>query len=461
MKIPIDTTIFPQLKGVYIVGGSIRDLMCGRTPIDYDLAVQPDAEMFARRLASRTSGHIVEMGRPGQKMQRVVTKDHFFDILPINGEAIEEDLRQRDFTINAMAVEVASGSLIDQLGGKQDLSKKKIRMVAGDVFCKDPVRLIRAYRLAAAFNFNIDEHTQAAITRDADLIRQSAAERIREEFFKILQCEKSHGYLSRMAQCGLLFSVFPELKELKNYRSSGNDAGDLFEQTLNSYFYLEKLLDPADSIHVATDPQFYRASNTSRTTLIKWAVLFHDIGRPVAPRSVSAGKSVHYCAHAAISAVIAKKICHRLRFSSRQASTIESIIRHHSQPFYLFKVAQKKASIQKAFIRFFMRCGDITPDILVHALAVFRGRRSTGHPEIQKFSDFVSELMQTYTSVLRPRSSLPSPINGDVLIAEFGLAPSPLFQRILRLVEEERLARDVLTRSEAIKLVESLLKQQK
>ncbi|MBT8372154.1 MAG: hypothetical protein KJO34_14405, partial [Deltaproteobacteria bacterium] len=99
--------------------------------------------------------------------------------------------------------------------------------------------------------------------------------------------------------------------------------------------------------------------------------------------------------------------------------------------------------------------------ILLHALAVFRGRRSTGHPEIQKFSDFVLGLMQTYTSVLRPRSSLPSPINGDVLIAEFGLAPSPLFQRILRLVAEERLARDVLTRSEAIKLVESLLKQQK
>ena len=94
--------------------------------------------------------------------------------MPLNGATIEEDLLQRDFTINAMAVAVSGGSLIDRLGGRQDLASKKIRMVSVDVFRKDPVRLIRAYRLAAAFDFSIDTDTHRILARDAHLISRSA-----------------------------------------------------------------------------------------------------------------------------------------------------------------------------------------------------------------------------------------------------------------------------------------------
>ena len=182
--IPFDINIFPDRKGVYIVGGSIRDLMCDRTPFDYDVVVQGDPASFAKRLASRTSGRFVELGKHEQTMRRVITRDLIFDIMPLNGTTIEEDLLQRDFTINAMAVAVSCGRLIDRLGGRQDLASKKIRMVSVDVFCKDPVRLIRAYRMAAAFNFFIDPDTRRILARDAHLISGSAGERVREEFFK-------------------------------------------------------------------------------------------------------------------------------------------------------------------------------------------------------------------------------------------------------------------------------------
>jgi poly(A) polymerase len=124
MMLPFDTNIFPHKGEVYIVGGSIRNLMCDRTPFDYDVVVQVDPASFAKRLAAKTSGRFVELGKHGQTMQRVVTKDLLFDIMPLKGATIEEDLLQRDFTINAMAVAVSSGSLIDQLGSRQDPAKK-------------------------------------------------------------------------------------------------------------------------------------------------------------------------------------------------------------------------------------------------------------------------------------------------------------------------------------------------
>ena len=146
MILPFDTNIFPHKSGVFIVGGSIRDLMSNRTPFDYDVVVQHDVASFTNRLASKTSGRLVELGKQGQVMRRVITKDLIFDIMPLNGANIDEDLLQRDFTVNAMALSVSSGSLIDHVGGRRDLVSNKIRMVSKDVFRKDPVRLIRAYR---------------------------------------------------------------------------------------------------------------------------------------------------------------------------------------------------------------------------------------------------------------------------------------------------------------------------
>ena len=154
--LPFDTNIFPLKTGVFLVGGSVRDLMAGRVPYDYDLAVRQDPADFASGLATAIGGRIVALGKQGQKMLRVVTRERIFDIMPVNGPSIESDLRLRDFTINAMAVEVASGSLIDPLGGQKDLAAKTVRMVSPEVFQQDPVRLVRAYRMAAIFNFSID-----------------------------------------------------------------------------------------------------------------------------------------------------------------------------------------------------------------------------------------------------------------------------------------------------------------
>ena len=471
MILPFETNIFPHKKGVYIVGGSIRDLMCDRTPFDYDLVVQGDPASFAKRLASKTSGRFVELGKHGQTMRRVITKDLLFDIMPLNGATIEEDLLQRDFTINAMAVAVSSGSLIDQLGGRQDLTSKKIRLVSLDVFRKDPLRLIRAYRMAAAFDFSIDADTQRVLAQDAHLIGRSAGERVREEFFKILQCAGSHVYLAEMAHSGLLFNVFPELLALKNYRLPGAHPHNLFEQTMDSYHGLEELLNAGIQLKKVSDDRLFQDIDATRATLLKWAILFHDIGIPTT-QTLTEEKTAHFYNHALKSAAMApkhafksaamaRKICQRLRFSRRQADPIELIITNHLQPFALFQAQQNKIPFQKTFIRFFMKCRDLTPDVLLHALAEFMGKKEPQDPELKEFTDFIRTLIQNYYSVLQPRASLPPPLTGNDLINEFGLKPSAEFMRILKRIEEERLTQQVLmTRHQALKLVEELISRQ-
>lgn len=458
--LPIDMSIFPRKKGVYVVGGTIRDLLCRRMPIDYDLAVQDDSKMFARQLASRVAGRVVEFGKHGHTILRVVSAELIFDIMPFNGVSIEEDLQQRDFTINAMALDLSSGNLIDPADGRKDLTAKRIRMVSPEVFKADPVRLIRAYRMAAAFKFTIDADTQSAIARQADLVRKSAGERIREEFFKILHTARSHAQLACMAHSGLLFTVFPELKRLKNYRMPGDDAYDFFEQTLASYTHLENFFDSKCPGSVGGGSrfltEFLSQMDTARAVLIKWGVLFHKIGKPQSQRAVSDGTLTYY-GYAAKSAAMARQICQRLRFSRRQGDHISLIIRLHRRPYSLFQVRQKMGSIDRMFIRFFMKCGDAVPAILLLGLAEFIGNTGGGDPAVAEFTDFVLARIRQFDTILRPRAQVPPALNGNDLIREFGLKPAADFKYILRRIVEEHLSGRDLTRKEALKLVQDLL----
>ena len=448
--LPFDTNIFPFKTGVYVVGGSVRDLLAARTPYDYDLVVDRDWTHFASRLGAMTGGHVVELGKQDQKMLRIVTKDRFFDIMPVNGSSIENDLRLRDFTINAMALDVSTGNLIDPLGGQTDLAAGKVRMVSREVFRKDPVRLIRAYRMAANFDLDIEKQTRAAIAEDANLIQKSAGERTREELFKILQCPRSHAYLSMMDKSGLLLHIFPEFLKLKQLQVHPAAPRTWFEQTLESYFHLEKLLN---------DSPFFQNDPVTRSILLKWSVLFHNLGRLPEKPPVDDGNIDTIRDDATRSAAMARVICRRLRFSNRQSDAIEMIVRHHFQPIVLFRAHRQNSPVEKEFIRLFLNCSDVTPDVLLTALAVFRGLKEAGDPETDEFADFIRMLIHKYDTVLRPRAALPPPINGNDLINEFGMKPSAEFRRILKRVEEERLSKPNYTREEAFKLVEKLLSQ--
>jgi poly(A) polymerase len=454
--IHFNSNMFSQTKGAYIIGGSIRDLLLDRIPTDYDIAVTGNPKKFAENMAKNISGRLFEMGKPGQMIIRVVSKDNIFDITSLNGSFIEDDLKKRDFTINAMAYDLSSGEIIDCLGGLRDLADKKVRMVSTDVFKKDPIRLIRAYRIAACLNFEIESRTASRISDYAKLIHHSAGERIREEIFKMLGTSKSYRYLSQMADAGLLTAIFPDLDRLKGCIQNSRHLYDVFEHTMKAYLHLETLLNDPGKILPDTCIQIRRYLDEEKTVLLKYAILLHDMGKPRA-KTIDNGGEVHFYGHSRKSADLAQKVNQKLRLSNREKRFVDFIIRNHLNPLFLFTALQKKTLTHKGVTRFFKKCGDNTPALLLHAIADIMAKGDKPNQTHKAFIGFVKEMIHHFFNSFKNRITEPPLITGRDLIHEFGLIPSPLFKRILNLVQEEKLTNKIKSRSEALAWVREYL----
>jgi len=439
----LDIKIIPKIKGAYIVGGSIRDIILGRFPFDYDIAVFGNPEKFAKKIAVKKSDHIIGLGKKDHKIIRVISDNKIFDISSANGQTIEDDLLKRDFTINAMACSLSSGRIIDCAGGMKDIADKKIRMVSDTAFEKDPVRLIRAYRIGASLNFEIERNTVSFIRKNAKLIKNSAGERIRSEFLKILQTPESHHYISQMADTGLLFAIFPELGKLKGCFQNRFHQYDVFEHTMKAFYHLENILNNkiTHSIDENTAP------------LLKFAILLHDTGKPLVKKADNDG-NVHFYGHSKKGAEITKGISSRLKLSTKEKYFIDFIIRNHIDPLHLFVAKSEGTLTNKGITRFFIKCGDNTPCLLLHSIADIKGK---GDKANEEFIEFAKNMILKYFSEFMQRKKMPALITGNDLINKFGLSPSPLFKKIISKVEEARLSNQINTRQEALSLVKKIL----
>jgi tRNA nucleotidyltransferase/poly(A) polymerase len=445
----------PKAKGAYIVGGSIRDLILGRIPTDFDIAVLLFPEKYASDLASRINGHVVEIGKQNQMIYRVISENSTFDISAIEGKTIEDDLIKRDFTVNAIGYDVSSGKIIDLFGGINDLSIKKIRMVSKEVFKKDPIRLIRAYRIAAMLDFEIESETAHAIVNNVKLITKAAGERIKAELFKILSCSKSYGYIHQMYETGLLFEIFPELTALQGCKQNKHHAYDVLDHSLTAFSQLEMLLNEkffnTGAINFPIPDM-----DKERSALLKYSILLHDIGKPSA-LSVGDDENIHFFGHEIIGAEMAKRISKRLKLSNIEADYIDFIIRNHIAALNLYNSGDKNPPSKRSLTRFFIKCGDMTPDILLHTIADIKGKGNEAKGN-EDFLSFASYLLKEFFSDYKVKKTGPRLITGNDLIEEFGLSPSPLFKRILSVVEESRISNEIKNRKEAFTLVKELIK---
>lgn len=457
--IPLDSNIFPQTQGTYITGGSIRDILLDRVPTDYDIAVTENPERFAKEMANSIAGHFVKIGKPGQTIFRVVSDDNIFDISSLNGMSIEEDLKKRDFTINAMAYALSSGKIIDCFDGSRDLANKKIRMVSKEVFVKDPIRLIRAFRLGACLDFDIAPKTISAIRDSAALIQKTAGERIRAELLKMLRTSKSHYYINKMDDTGLLTSIFPDIGPLKGCIQNRHHLFDVFEHTMRAYYHLESILDDPSELMPNIARQISQCINKEIAALLKCSILLHDIGKPSVRTKDNRGE-YHFYGHAKKSAEMSQKICQRLKFSNHEKQFLDFIIRNHLKPLFFFAAHNKKALSRKASIRFYTKYADNIIYLLLHTIADIIAKQDKIDQKNQLFLTFVIEMIHDFFYNYKPNSHKPPLITGYDLINEFGLTPSPLFKKILNLVEEAKLTNKAKSRSDALVLVKDFLKKQ-
>jgi poly(A) polymerase len=439
------------LAGTYLVGGSVRDGLAGRPVADLDVAVRENPGMYATALADREKARVVPIGKPGKMIHRVVSKTIWVDIAEIQGASIEEDLARRDFTINAMALSLETGQLIDTTGGREDLAAGIVSMVTEHVFRDDPVRLLRGYRFAAELNFQIHPETAKAIALQRAKIREAAAERIWDELGKFLICPDTHGHLVRMSGTGLLFDLIPELNPLRGCRQGRHHREDVFAHTLRTFGRLEKLL----AGKIGALPSWVRKRN--HLAVLKLAALLYDAGKPES-KTVAEDGEIHFYEHEKKGAALASMTAKRLRLSKRDADLLVFLVLHHMRPRHLFDHHRTDRPSKRPTARFFRKSGNYFPELILLSAADVLSHKD---PPENEYLAFWNRIFEDYQTYYRPKALGPPLLDGKDLIETFQLHPAPIFRPLLDAVEEARLAGDIRTREEALAMVERLLRKEK
>jgi tRNA nucleotidyltransferase/poly(A) polymerase len=408
-------------------------------------------------LAASWHRRLIVLGKKGKAVFRIVKPPLTFDIVPFSGAALDDDLANRDFTVNALAYDLASAQIIDLFDGRQDLAARKIRLVSERAFRDDPLRLLRAYRLGAALGFEIEAGTRAAIRRDAHLITASATERIQAELIKLFATAHSHVYIEQLAADGLLWEIVPELQNLKGCVQNHYHEFDVWEHTLHAYGQLEILLNNLETRlpHIGADLRSHL--DDDKTAYLKWAILLHDVGKP-ASKTVTPQGAIHFYGHGQKSADQAHVINCRLKFSTRTVKYLDFIIRNHLRALFLFIASQKEGLKNKGLMRFFRKCDPLTPDLLLHTMADILGKGRTSTPRDEAFIVFAQELLRIYFEEYKTAAALPPLLSGRDLIRKLGLPPSPLFKLILKRVDEARLNGHIRTKAEALVLARKIVR---
>ncbi len=466
----------------YLIGGFVRDLLLGRDTADIDIAVAADALEIAPKVAAALGGRYVLLDE-ANRIGRVVLVNQEdasargkweLDFSTLKG-SIEKDLAQRDFTIDAMAIDLEEiihhpqpSMLIDPFKGWDDLHRGVLRAVTETAFPSDPVRLLRAVRLAAELDFSVDTETETLIRRYCHLITGVAGERVREELLLLLAMPQAGQFLAYLDELGLLTAVIPELAQAKGVEQPRMHFWDVFDHSIKTVIAVDFVLGQGTWEYAgeevlaavpwsdALSQHFDRevSSGSTRRSTLKLAALLHDIAKPQT-KAVDESGRVRFLGHAKEGADIAVSILERLRFSAKEIKQVEVMVRHHLRPTQL---SQYDVPSRRAIYRYFRDTGETGVDILFLSLADHLATRGQ-HLDLTEWQEH-AQLVEYVLARHFEEESLTVPpklIDGHDLINVFGLSPGPEIKRILEAVREAQAAGEVTTREEALACVERLL----
>lgn len=369
---------------VYLVGGYLRNLLLNKKDgnLDLDFAVSRGALELAKLFSKKIKGFYVVLDkkeRCARVIHRLNGKTYTLDFAQFRGPTIKADLALRDFTINNLAVEVEKIGettdleeiIIDENGGQVDLRQSLIRMVSVKSFKDDPLRIIRCFSLAATLNFKIDAATISQAKKDRYKIADVAAERIRDEFFKILAMEDCAPYLRQMDKLRILEEILPQVVVMRDVRQGPYHHLDVWQHSLETVAQLEKIFKELES-----NENIWRylnqdlVVNRSRKALMKLGALLHDIGKPQSKRREKGRTLFH--GHERLGRDIADKICEMLKLSTKEKFALEKMIFWHLRPGYL---ADNELPTARAVFRYFRDTQEEGISILLISLADQRSTR--------------------------------------------------------------------------------------
>lgn len=408
----------------YFAGGCVRDRERGVPPKDYDIATNARPEdvalLFSKTVPVGAAFGVILVVLEGETYEVATFRsegDYKDGRHPsqVSFSSLEEDAKRRDFTVNGLYFDTKTNQVIDYVGGRQDLQKKIIRTI-GDPekrFLEDHLRMMRAIRFAVQLEFQIDKPTLNAIHKHAPKLKLISAERIRDEFSKILTSPNPARGIRLLDETGLCQQFLPEIEAMKGVEqpSEYHPEGDVYIHTL---MLLEGL-------------------NNAELELAMGALL-HDVAKPAT--FVRASDRIRFHGHDVLGAKMTESICKRLAFSNDQTELIVSLVLEHLRFKDIFNM---RLSTLKRFLSL--------PRFDLH-LEQHRLDCLASHKNLDAY-DFAKEKYEQFLREPPPPLKL---ISGEDLKL-MGFAPGPVFSKILREVEDQILEGKVVDRNQALQFV--------
>ncbi len=448
-------------EGAWIVGGAVRDAALGRMATDLDLAVAGDPGGAAKAIAREAGVHAFELSAEFGTW-RVVAADHSWqvDVTGLRGATIEDDLAARDFTVGAVAVPLAGGEPLDPYGGLADLEHGFLRAVGARSFADDPLRLLRAARLAAELDLAVDPGTLTLARAEAGSAAEPAGERQLAELRQLIGGPDPLRGLELLDELGLTAVVLPEVEELRGVRQGPNHHLDVHGHTLAVLGHLLEVESDlelfagecaAEVAGLLAEPL---ADEMTRRTALRFGALFHDIGKP-ATREEKDGY-VTFIGHDRDGAEIVAGICARLRASRRLTTHLRALTVHHLRLGFLVH----EAPLPPRRIHEYLRATEpVAADVTLLTVADRLSARGSGPFATEEAIEAHLALARQMLAAALDwrRDGPPAPLlRGDELAAELGIEEGPELGELLAELEAAQYAGEVSSRAEAVERARDL-----
>lgn len=461
---------------LHIVGGAVRDALLGRKIKDLDFAMPDNPTSLAKRIARclnvgffvlddvRHTARVLYQNPEGEMVP--------LDFVSYTGEHLEEDLRNRDFTINAMAISLRDiDTILDPLGGQADLAVRCLRSCSEHALLDDPVRVLRGIRLALQYGLEFSVGLVLEMRTAAGFLTKTSFERQRDEFFKILEGPMPEEGLQLCQQLGVFEALLPSLMAQDEIPASRPHVLPLIDHTFSavkSFYEILSLIDrgkATSGVHMKwmdeVVAEFSRYSNQiadyfqdeitpgrTKRGLALFGTLLHDIGKP-STMTVGEDGRFHFYGHAVVGAKLAWDAARRLQLSNAEANWVESLVRQHMDLLPL--VNGMESLSRKKIFHFYKKAGETGVSIallsLADTLATYGQTLScdTWRRNVEVTRDILTAWFDHRHSIISPALLL----DGNDLQARFGLSPGKQIGQLLDALTEAQAIGEVTNQEEA------------
>jgi putative nucleotidyltransferase with HDIG domain len=453
----------------FIVGGTVRDALLSRPVVDLDLAVPGDPQPAARALGRAANGAVFQLSEQFGAWRVVARDDGFvFDVSPLQGATIEQDLTRRDFAANAIAVPLAGGDPIDPTGGLRDVETRTLRVLGGDTvatssYALDALRPLRLVRLAAELGFEPDARTERLTLEAAHAVDRASAERVFAELRRLMVAERAVEGLELSDRLGVTAAILPEVAALHGVEQSHFHHLDVYGHTievLREQIRIER--DPESVFGAELGPRVADvlaeplADELTRAGALRFAALLHDIAKPATRRELGGGR-VSFIGHDAVGEEVIAEICRRLRTSERLREFLGAIARHH---LVLGFLVHERPLGPAGVYRYLATTSPVEIEVTVLSCAdrlATRGKNA--ERAIGLHVELARELM---AAALDWRASGPPKpaVRGNRLARELGIEPGPELGELMGALAEAAYTGEATTPEQAVEYARRLRENQ-